>query len=66
MTDWISVTAAAGILGVDRSTVYRSLVDDEWRTEWWGDEGWRLKPLSRRKIYQVSEARAKALATDGN
>jgi hypothetical protein len=64
VTDWIGVTVAAAILGVDRSTVYRSLIDAEWREGWWGaeGEGWRLKPLTRRKIYQVSRKRAEELA----
>lgn len=64
MGDWISGAKAAEILGVSRPTVYRSLTDPAWRAEWWGQEGeaWRLKPLSRRKIYQVDRARAEALA----
>lgn len=61
---WIGVTQAARILGVDRSTVYRSLVDPKWCEEWWGEEGtgWRIRPLVRRKVYQVSLKRAEALA----
>lgn len=66
-TTWIGVTEAAGILGVDRSTVYRSLIDPEWRTRWWGEEGkgWRRRPLVRRTIYQVSKERVAKLAADG-
>lgn len=64
MGDWISGTEAAEIIGVHRNTVYRSLHDPAQRAEWWGEEndGWRHKPLSRRKVFQVSRARAEQLA----
>jgi uncharacterized protein YndB with AHSA1/START domain len=64
LSDWISGSDAATILEVSESTVYRSLVDPATRQEWWGDEGkgWRRKPLSRRRIFQVSRARAVELA----
>lgn len=64
MGDWISGAEAAGIIGVSRSTILRSLTDAPWRAQWWGDEGkgWRSKPLSRRVIYQVSRARAEEIA----
>lgn len=68
MSDWISGAAAADILGVSPSTVYRSLADPAERTQQWGDEGkgWRYKPLSRRKIFQVSHARALTMAQSGD
>jgi len=61
---WISLTEAADLLGVDRSTVYRSLINPEWRAKRWGDEGkgWRLRPLVQRPIYEVSRERAEQLA----
>lgn len=53
--EWISGDEAAELLGVSRTTVYRSLADDAVRQQEWGDEGagWRRKPLSRRGIYQL-------------
>lgn len=64
MSDWISGVEAAAILGVSESTVYRSLADEVVRAEQWGIEGkgWRYKPLSTRRIFQVSRARAVELA----
>jgi hypothetical protein len=68
MGDWISGAEAAGIIGVHRNTVYRSLEDEERRAEEWGEEGvgWRHKPLSKRIIFQVSRARAEKLAGEGS
>ena len=64
MTDWISGEEAAEVIGVSRSTVYRSLKDETERAQQWGaeGEGWRYKPLSRRRIFQVSRARAQQIA----
>ncbi len=64
MSDWISGTEAAEIIGVSASTVYRSLRDPDERAKQWGKEGegWRHKPLSRRKIFQVNRARAVEIA----
>ncbi len=64
MSDWISGDEAAAILGVSRSTVYRSLTDPAERGSRWGDEsvGWRYKPLARRRIFQVSKRRTEELA----
>lgn len=64
MTDWISGQDAAVILGISRTAVWRTLVDEAARAETWGAEGvgWRRKPLSRRGIFQVSRARAEELA----
>jgi len=62
--EWISVTEATEIIGVGRSTVYRSLKDPAERAEVWGAEGvgWRIKPLSRRGIFQVDRSRAEHVA----
>lgn len=62
--EWISGQDAATILGVSKSTVYRTLTDPESRAETWGAEGvgWRRKPLSRRGIFQVSRQRAEEIA----
>lgn len=55
MADWMSVTEAAEVLEVAVRTIQRSLADDERRTREWGPEnqGWRLKPIADRKIYQL-------------
>lgn len=67
MAEWISTAEAAAILEVHRQTVLRSLNDEQRRQEEWGDEGtgWRFKPLSGRKIFQVRRdvAQAKAEGT---
>lgn len=62
--DWISLKEAAGILGVSESTVLRTVKDPQEAAETWGDEnvGWRLKPLMRRRIFQVSRKRAEEIA----
>jgi hypothetical protein len=63
--EWISGGNAADILGVGRTTVYRSLHDPDERKRQWGEEGegWRYKPLTRRRIFQVSRTRAEQLAS---
>jgi hypothetical protein len=62
--DWISGAEAATILGVSRTEVWRSLDDEDRRARWWGQRGvgWRYRPLSERRIVEVSRARAEALA----
>jgi hypothetical protein len=62
--DWIGGQEAAEIIGVGRTTVYRSLLDPDERERQWGreGEGWRYKPLTRRKTFQVSRQRAEQLA----
>jgi hypothetical protein len=64
VSDWISGEEAATLIGVSRSSVYRSLRDPDERAERWGNEGegWRYKPLTRRRIFQVSRRRAQELA----
>jgi len=64
MSDWISGADAARLMGRSRSTILRSLTDEVWRADWWGEEGkgWRLRPLSRRRAYDVSRALAEELA----
>lgn len=58
MSEWISGPEAAELLGVSRATVLRSLQDPDQRAKEWGveGEGWRLKPLSRRRIFQVNRS----------
>lgn len=55
MAEWLSLEEAADILEVSKSTVYRSLTDEGRRAAEWGaeGEGWRHKPLARRKEFQV-------------
>jgi hypothetical protein len=55
MAEWLSLEEAADTLEVSKSTVYRSLTDETRRAEQWGaeGEGWRYKPLARRKEFQV-------------
>ena len=64
MGDWIGGAEAAAIMDVHRNTVYASLEDEHRRAEWWDPEGegWRRKPLSSRKIYEVSRGRAEDIA----
>jgi hypothetical protein len=52
----MSTAEAADLLGVSDRSVQRSLQDPDQRSIEWGDEGvgWRVKPLLRRKVYQVS------------
>lgn len=59
---WLSTAAAADMLGVSVSTVYRTLADPETATAEWGPEGegWRIKPLSRRAIRQVRQSAVQA------
>jgi len=59
VSEWVSVTEAAEILGVSRSTVLRSLQDPQRRAVAWGAEGdgWRRKPLSPRGDYQLRRSR---------
>jgi hypothetical protein len=62
--EWISAAEATEIIGVGRSTVYRSLRDPVERASVWGEEGvgWRIKPLSRRGIFQVDRKQAEHVA----
>jgi hypothetical protein len=62
----MGTTEAAKLLGVSRSTVLRSLRNEDRRAKWWGGrgEGWRYAPLSdpNRPIFQVRRTRAIELA----
>lgn len=64
--EWISPDDAAKILGVSRSTVYRSLQDPDRASRWWGPRNWRRKPLTDRREHQVRRARVEELAASGN
>jgi hypothetical protein len=57
MCEWIGSSDAAKLLQVARNTVYLSLKDESRRQNTWGDEGegWRYKPLSDRKIFQLNK-----------
>lgn len=61
---WISTRAAAALLGVAESTVYRWLANETVRAEMWGAEGtgWRYRPVLRRRVYQVNRKRVDELA----
>lgn len=63
--EWISPDDAAKILGVSRSTVYRSLQDPDRANRWWGDGNWRRKPLTDRREHQVRRTRVLELAASG-
>lgn len=64
-SEWISPDDAAKILGVSRSTVYRSLQDPARASRWWGDGNWRRKPLTDRREHQVRRTRVEELAASG-
>lgn len=50
----MSVAEAARLLEVTPRTVQRSLAEDRRDQEWGAEsEGWRLKPLALRTIYQL-------------
>jgi len=53
--EWMSVAQAAKLLEVSARTIQRSLADEDRRAQVWGaeGEGWRIKPLARRRIYQL-------------
>jgi hypothetical protein len=63
---WIGGGEAAEIIGVSRTSIYKSLRDPDVRAAKWGAEGvgWRYKPLVDRAIYQVSRIRAEEIATE--
>jgi hypothetical protein len=58
-TEWVGLAEAAAILEVPLRTMQRSLSEDDRRASEWGDEGegWRLKPLSKRRIYQLRRSK---------
>lgn len=63
--EWISPDEAARIIGVSRSTVYRSLQPERADVEW-GPGNWRKKPLSQRGDLQVLRSRAHEIAKGGS
>lgn len=52
---WISISAAAKLLGVTPKALQQSLVADDRRAREWGaeHEGWRYKPLVESAVYQL-------------
>lgn len=64
--EWISTAQAAEILGVSESTVYRSLAEDAdpHPNDVYGPDGYRRKPLTRRRIMQIRRSRVVALTGD--
>jgi hypothetical protein len=53
--EWISTREAALTLRVSERTLQNSLKDPEWRAREWGQEGegWRYRPVVRRKTYEL-------------
>lgn len=56
VAEWLSTKETADALEVSESTVFRSFATPETADRRWGSGGWREKPLSERKIYQVRES----------
>ena len=65
MSEWMSTREAARTLEVSERTVLRSLATREEADHWWGVDGWREKPLSRRRILQVRRSVVEAMGTGG-
>lgn len=63
--EWLSTQEAAELLEVSERTVLRSLETPEEANRWWGQTGWREKPLSRRRIVQVRRSVAEAMGAGG-
>lgn len=53
MAEWLSTKESATLLEVSESTMLRVLSDAATADAEFGPGNWRLKPLSRRRIYQV-------------
>lgn len=62
MPEWLSTKEVADALEVSESTVFRSFASPAIADARWGPSGWREKPLSARKIYQVRESVVRSLA----
>ena len=58
----MSLPAAAKLLGVSESTIYRWTSDPAIANEEWGREnvGWRRKPRTRRKVFQIHRTAVQA------
>lgn len=61
----MSTKDAAKKLEVSERTVLRSLTTPEEATRWWGPDGWREKPLSRRRIVQVRRSVVESMGAGG-
>lgn len=64
-SEWMSLKQAADRLEVSERTVLRSLATAAEANRWWGETGWREKPLSRRRILQVRRSAVEALLAGG-
>lgn len=60
--EWLSTKEVADALEVSESTVFRSFASPAIADARWGPDGWREKPLSVRKVYQVRESVVRRLA----
>lgn len=63
--EWLGTKQAADRLEVSERTVLRSLATPAEANRWWGETGWREKPLSRRRILQVRRSAVEAMASAG-
>lgn len=64
MGEWLSTKEAEDLLQISECTVLRSLTNEDRRAREWGakDEGWRLKPLVERTIFQLRRSVVEAKA----
>jgi hypothetical protein len=62
VAEWLSTKEVADALEVSESTVLRRFASPAVADQWWGSGGWREKPLSVRKVYQVRDAVVRRLA----
>ena len=63
--EWLSTKEAAARLQVSERTVLRSLATPQEANGWWGETGWREKPLSRRRILQLRRSVVEEMETGG-
>lgn len=63
VAEWLSTKETADALEVSESTVFRSFANAETADRRWGSDGWREKPLSERRIYQIRESVVREMAS---